>query len=447
MSVKFFVTEENIPNDGSKEIIEVFNQNVDFSKSEIYIYPDVHYKKGSRVVNGMLIRSSQYIFPACLGVENCGFIFGKIYNASIEDIQESFNKYAKKLKSYDAFEFYSKDYVRALFKQYLEKDFDNNKVLYDFLGINDPHKAYKLAIKSLTKDIMEKACHSLCSLGGGNHFFEVHRVEDVISEESKFKKNDLLFILHSDSISVGDIINLRFSNLSELDFLKNTRKGRKHIFKTRVRQFTYFLTSGLFFKNPLETYKLIYSQKDYRTIDFNSAIGKALLFEHNLATLFGEMNRDIIIQNWAKENNLNIEIQASHNHDSVTLEKNGSEYNVFHRNGVQYLGQDEYFILPSAMGAYSYILSNPKNQDAFFSANHGVGRVQDKHIARDNFNEKNTIQELEAQNIKLYHIGQSNIAEQNYKAFKEVDSILLEMNRQKLGVAMAKTRPIVIMKG
>ena len=104
-------------------------------------------------------------------------------------------------------------------------------------------------------------------------------------------------------------------------------------------------------------------------------------------------------------------------------------------------------MLPSAMGNYSYILKNPRNREAFYSANHGTGRMKDKHIARENYTEKETINDLENKRIKFYHIGNGNIAEQSLKAFKSIDTVLSDMKKYNLGSKVAKTMPILIMKG
>ncbi|MCQ2572198.1 MAG: RtcB family protein, partial [Alphaproteobacteria bacterium] len=391
------------------------------------------------------IKSKKYIYPACLGVENCGFTFGKILDADEDKLKDSFRTYSKYLKAYEAIHSPTRQEMLDIFHDYLDKDFARNQNFYEFLGINSVESAFELAKQCLTKDILKTACITYGSLGGGNHFFEIHKVIETNSPD--VNKNDFFFILHSDSIAVGDRINLRYSNLSELDFIKNAKHGRKHIRKTRKRQLSYFIKTGLFFKNPVEVWKLIYSQKDYRKIRFDTRIGKRLLFEHNLARIFGEINRNAIINNWAKITGINIDIIASHCHDSVMYEKYDNEHFIIQRNGVQRVCDDDMFMLPSAMGNYSYLMKNPKNPKAFFSANHGTGRNQDKHIARDCYQENETISDMENDNILFCHIGNGNIAEQSKKAFKDVGLVLQEMKNYNLGQPIAKIKPIAIMKG
>jgi RNA-splicing ligase RtcB len=440
MSINYFVPKELIPDDGSLQRLDKYAQNVDFSKSCIYIYPDVHYKKGARSLNGMLIKSSDYIFPACLGVENCGFTFGKIIGSNKDELIKSFAEYSKLLKPSKAFKSYSNKQILDMFEQYLKEDMQHNTAIYNFCKIKSFEDAKKRTLQALTYKLRKRTRKTLCSLGGGNHFFELHEVID--SKNNDIKKGDFIFILHSDSISFGEHINLRFSNLSELDG-QNGFKGWTRKIKIRIEQLCYFFSQLSMYKDVTELFKLLYSQDDYRTIRADSNIGRTLIFEHNIARLFGEMNRNLIIKNWAMTQNVNIEILGSHCHDGVTIENN----NIYQRNGVQYIGKDKFFMLPSAMGTYSYILSNTNNESAMYSANHGTGRFQDKHIAKANYNDKDTINELSLNGIKLFHIGNGSMAEQNHKAFKDVDSIILIMTQYNLGIVEAKTMPFAIIKG
>jgi RNA-splicing ligase RtcB len=442
--IMYFTDKNLIPNDGSKQILDVFSREIDFTHTDIYIYPDVHYKKGARVVNGMLICSDKYIYPACLGVDNCGFTFGKVISRkSISELQSSFEQYSKLLKSYTAFEQYSDKDIIDLFDKYLEKDFLANRSLYQFLGINTVEKAKKMCRRLLSGQIRRVTRKTLCSLGGGNHFFEIHQILEVYKENSQFQPGDFIFILHSDAIGVGNIFNLTYSNLSELDITKGSVKHLKYYIKLRIWQLLYFFRNADFMVSPGETLKLLYSQKDYRTIEAGTSIGKHILFEHNLASLFGDMNRDAIIANWGKTQRIEYQIIGSHSHDSIKIENS----NIIQRNGVQFIGEDQFFMLPSAMGNFSYIMENTFNEKAFYSANHGLGRIQDKHIAREQYNEAETCSSLEQDEIKLYRVGTGNIAEQNKKAFKDAATVLETMRDFNLGNKLAKTKPVAILKG
>ena len=444
MIVNYLVDKKYIPNDGSLKIIDGLSRKLDEKHSRITIYPDVHYKKGSRVVNGMIYSSDKYILPACLGVENCGYTVALISSKlSDEQICNSLAKYARNKAMCKR---YAPQFVFEMFENYLTKDYKKKTELYKFLGYDDIKHLIKSAEKYLTEEIIDKATTSLGVLGSGNHFFEVH---EIVESKNDFDLavGDKVCVLHSDSILVGDYINLVFSNLSELDLFK----GQPDLFYKRMlvreEQLRFFFRHRLSVKDVVDMIRLIYSQKDYRLINMNSRIGKILLIYHNLASIFGDMNRDIIISEWANLSGIEYKQLFSHPHDNISVEKYNNVYTIVQRNGVQNMQKDDFFFLPGAMGTPAYFFFNPKENRVFCSANHGTGRFDDKHIARSIYTKYETISELENKKIKLYKIGNGNIAEQNYKAFKDVDLIAKEMEKYGLGNVAAKTRPIAIVKG
>ena len=95
MSLKYLVNSIYIPDDNSTEIIEKFAQN---SGADILVFPDVHMKKGSMIANGVLVSSDYNIYLACLGVENCGYTFGKIENTNEEILINSFKRFSTILR-------------------------------------------------------------------------------------------------------------------------------------------------------------------------------------------------------------------------------------------------------------------------------------------------------------------------------------------------------------
>ena len=455
MSIKYLVEEKLIPDDGSKKIIENFYNKTDDKTLDLLIYPDVHYKKGSRVVNGMLTASNTSIYPAMLGVANCGFTFGRIENVSIDSrrkLEQTFEEYSKILKAYNYSEVYTNDEIYKIFYNYLDRLYTDLKYkeLFEFIGIKSVED-----LKSSVKDIfnskhIELAGETLGTLGGGNHFFELQYVEE--SYDDQYKEGDIIFILHSDSISVGDKINLLFSNLSELDHLSGVKGNLKKILH-RIKQVQYFtLKNGLFLKEPKEILNLLYSQDDFRTIDANTKTGKTLVKAFFLSAVFGDMNRDMILNNYEKIardilGDIKINIIASHSHDSLMVEKNNDKIKIVQRNGVQCIVNDQTFILPGALGTESYLMSNPNNESTYYSSNHGVGRFLDKHVAKKAFNNENTEEELKKRNMKLYRVGKGNISEQNLNAFKDVFEVTEMMKKENLGGRLAKLRPIASMKG
>ena len=138
---------------------------------------------------------------------------------------------------------------------------------------------------------------------------------------------------------------------------------------------------------------------------------------------------------------------GSHSHDSIDVEQHNGKSMIVQRNGVQGLKDSEMFALPGALGTESYLMINSKNEEAFCSSNHGVGRILDKHIATKAFSNKETEEKLSRKGIKIFRVGSGKISEQDPDAFKDVSIVVAEMESQGLGTKFAKLSPVCSLKG
>ena len=298
MQIKYLVDSELIPDDGSSEVIARFAEGVDDSSGETLIYPDIHYKKGARSVNGMLIASDDRIFPALLGVANCGFTFGRIEGARIEQkeqLLDSFAAYSQNAGPKNLSNDEARERLAQYIREVLRKTTDNT---FAFCGIHEDADIEALIDSVCPPRVLRAVSNTLGYLGGGNHFFELHRVDKVHEELNGLRVDDIIFILHTDSLYAGNLINLLFSNLSELEYLKGLA-GYKTRLRMRLSQLRYFTTfSKLFFKNPKESLKLLFSNNDQRSIDAHSELGKRLLVAFAIASAVGDMNRNQILNDY-----------------------------------------------------------------------------------------------------------------------------------------------------
>lgn len=443
MSLKYLIDSKYIPDDGAKEVIKNFAEK---TEADIIIFPDVHMKKGALIANGMLISSKTNIYLSCLGVENCGYTFGIIRNKDNDSLVESFASFSKILRERSTLLKYTKNDILNIFDLYLADEFKKKQFLYEFLGFNSLNELINTAHVILDEHLLQVAANSLCTLGGGNHFFEVHKIVDVY-EDSDLKIGDYIYMLHSDSIAVGDIIYELFSDLHEMrrtGYLKE---------RLRVAKFQYYQKK--YFKNickldsaiEKDLHLILNPRDNYQAIDIRTPLGKVLMLAHNLSSVFGEMNRDAIIREWSESQEIEHVKMGSHSHDNITVELHDGEIRMVHRNGVQDIGQDSICILPSAMGDYSFIMRNTFNEEAYYSTNHGTGRMQDKHIAKESYTEQQTEEELKEKRVALFRVGNGNLAEQNMKAFKEPIGIVEQMEINNLAKRVARTYPIAVIKG
>ena len=135
MSLKYLVSKEYIPEDGSGRDNSKVENN---TNAEVLVLPDVHMKKGAMIANGMLISSDNNIFLSCLGVENCGYTFGKINGSTESELVTKFRwNFSSILNKRIDIPRYDRNRIQDLFDSYLAKDYEKKNFLYKYLGFDN----------------------------------------------------------------------------------------------------------------------------------------------------------------------------------------------------------------------------------------------------------------------------------------------------------------------
>jgi len=452
MKTKYLVSRQNIPEDGSYEIIDNLALNLRASPADqLLVFPDVHYKRGSNVTNGLLTASDTYIYPSMLGVANCGYTWGIIRcercvtNAEIAGI---FEQLASTMHEHTLPTRISEKELWLEFKAELKRSWDNGSdaQIFKFLQIKSFESLLKTFGKFFPREVFKSATKSLGTLGGGNHFMEAHEIIENYS--SNFEAGDKVFILHSDSVSVGSKVYLLFSNLADLNSISGRRRYLVKLVN-RYRQFKYFLKHAeLSLAYVRDVYCLLFNPDPMRAISYKSRLGKLLLINFYFCSIFGEMNRRRIVLSLENKHEsgtkLQVEIHGSDSHDSISLEEKDQKLELVQRNGVQKLKDNDFFVLPGALGTYSYIMKGTSSKENYRSVNHGVGRIHDKHIARELFETPQDNSQFPT--LPVFRLSNVSLSEQHPKSFKSVDDIITEMARYELAEKGALLKPICSIK-
>jgi tRNA-splicing ligase RtcB len=104
--------------------------------------------------------------------------------------------------------------------------------------------------------------------------------------------------------------------------------------------------------------------------------------------------------------------------------------------------------IPGSMGHDSFIgVADESAAAAFWSVNHGAGRVLDKPEAVARFTAAQVEQDMRDKQIRLYRYGTDNIAEQAPSSFKDVSQVVQAMAALSLAKPVARVRPIAVLKG
>ena len=286
-----------------------------------------------------------------------------------------------------------------------EHKFKKDK-LFRRLG-SDPENSLQSASLELLDSMTERVAdpeNMLGSLGHGNHFAEFLAVEKVIDSEKcealNIKKNDVLLLIHSGSRCYGEMLWREIA----------AKHGDK----------------GLEFDSPDGADYLARHAELIRWASFNRRlIGKAL---GNMAAC-----------------ELTEILNATHN--SITA---WGENCFIHRKGASNVESGEPVIVAGSRGTYSYLVAPTGDGVAnIHSIAHGAGRKWNRQSTRDRIRAKHD----DMQQLLKTKLGTDVICpdktllyEEAPEAYKDVSTVIEDLQSFKLASVLAELRPIVNIK-
>ena len=106
-------------------------------------------------------------------------------------------------------------------------------------------------------------------------------------------------------------------------------------------------------------------------------------------------------------------------------------------------------IIPGSMGTASFILAGTAEAEAlsFGSTAHGAGRVMSRHEALRRFRGEKIRDDLARRGIELRSTSWKGVAEEAAEAYKDVEEVVRVSNEVGLGRLVARVVPIGVMKG
>lgn len=106
-------------------------------------------------------------------------------------------------------------------------------------------------------------------------------------------------------------------------------------------------------------------------------------------------------------------------------------------------------LVPGDMGRASYILrgTNRAETETFASSAHGAGRQLSRTQAKKQASGRRLAQELAAQEIQVRARSQATLAEEMPEAYKDVSQVVGVMHGAGLATLVARTRPLAVIKG
>jgi tRNA-splicing ligase RtcB len=280
------------------------------------------------------------------------------------------------------------------------------------------------------------------TLGSGNHFCEIDKVEEIFDEEIAkafgLFRDQVVVLIHTGSRGLG--------HQNCTDYLRITISA-------------------------YPKYGIKLPDRELACVPFNSPEGQRFFKAMSAACNFAWANRHMIMhyvrEAWKKvlgeKANLKLLYDVAHNIAKIEEhEVEGKKMKlIVHRKGAtrafppghpelpeKYRATGQPVIIPGSMGTASYVLvGTEKSKEAWYTVCHGAGRTMSRHAAIRSLSGRDIINQLERKGIVVKCYSLKGIAEEAPQAYKNVDEVVEVVHNAGLSKKVAKLIPLAVIKG
>ncbi|MCP4649676.1 MAG: RtcB family protein [PVC group bacterium] len=284
------------------------------------------------------------------------------------------------------------------------------------------------------------------TLGSGNHFLEIQRIDKIFDTEIasllNLEKDQIMVMIHTGSRGFGHQVCT--------DHVK-------------------------IMLNCLCKYGIEVPDRQLACAPVTSKEGKAYLGAMNCAANYAWANRQIIMhktrevfekvlrQSW-EQMGMNLIYDVAHNMAKIeTHIVDGKEMRLcVHRKGAtrafgpdnptlpnRYKKMGQPVIIPGDMGRHSYLLAGTQKamEETFGSTCHGAGRLKSRTQAIKTLDKRQIFNELKAKGIVIRTTGRDTIAEEAPQAYKDVNNVVDIVDNSGLARKICRVKPVGVIKG
>jgi tRNA-splicing ligase RtcB (3'-phosphate/5'-hydroxy nucleic acid ligase) len=287
----------------------------------------------------------------------------------------------------------------------------------------------------------ERGRDQLGTLGSGNHFVEVERVEKLHDRDAAgalgLNEGQVTVLIHSGSRGLGHQVCT--------DFVKR-------------------------FDAAAARYGIRLPDRQLSCAPASSEEGRAYLGAMAAAANFAWANRQLIAARVREAIAVTLGEHAAAGtrqvydvaHNVAKLERHGDRELCVHRKGAtrafppgsgevprRYRDAGQPVFIPGSMGTASYVLVGRPGamEHSFGTVCHGAGRRLSRTAARKQIKGGELRRRLEEDGISVRCASNRGLAEEAPFAYKEVDKVVEVVERAGLAVRVARLRPIGVVKG
>ncbi len=296
----------------------------------------------------------------------------------------------------------------------------------------------------ISERAIERGKVQIGSLGSGNHFLEIQRVDKVydheVAEELGVYEDQIVVMIHTGSRGFGHQIASDFLRIMEHHIPINELPDRELV-----------------------------------SVEFNSELGQQYFKSMNGAANYAFTNRQLITH-WvresfekvldvdAKELGMHIIYDVAHNIAKVEEHYvNGDKRKVIvHRKGAtRSLGKDSKLIpekyrkigqpviIPGSMGTASYLLLGTEMAErvSFSSTAHGAGRVMSRRKAIKTYTKEEIHKQLSQKGIYVRSSSWRGVVEEAPQVYKDIDEVAKVIHEVGISSLVARLVPLGVVKG
>ena len=282
------------------------------------------------------------------------------------------------------------------------------------------------------------------TLGSGNHFMEVQKVEEIFDERIAktfgLFRDQIVIMIHTGSRGLGHQVCTDY-----------------------LREFIPLMT---------QKYKIKVPDREFACVPFNSPEGQRYFGAMASAANYAWANRQMIThfvrKAWKSvlgERATPLSVLYDVAHNIIKKEKyniEGKEVKVaVYRKGAtrafppdhpeipeRYREVGQPVLIPGSMGTASYVLVGQKEgEEAFFSTCHGSGRAMSRHAAMRRVSGQEVVNKLESKGIIVKCWSLRGIAEEAPIAYKNIHDVVDVVHKAGLSKRVARLVPLAVIKG
>jgi tRNA-splicing ligase RtcB (3'-phosphate/5'-hydroxy nucleic acid ligase) len=309
----------------------------------------------------------------------------------------------------------------------------------DYLHMEEQGKMQDTDPSIVSQRAKGRGKNQLGTLGAGNHFLEIQRVDEVFDKKAAkafgLEEKQIVLMIHCGSRGLGHQV--------ASDYIKKMEE--EHGFPEQDRELV---------NAPIK-----------------SKLGKEYLQSMNCAINFAFANKQVITHNIRQElkklfPNFKAEVIYDVCHNVAKFEKHKinnkeKEVLVMRKGATRSFGPDnkqipknyqnvgQPILIPGSMGTSSWVLvgTDKAEQASFSSTAHGAGRVKSRTAIKQEFTDKQIQEQLREKGISLKAGSQRGIVEEAPQAYKNVDEVVNVSHKAGIGNLVAKLKPIIVIKG